>query len=615
MPYSPFNPDLSAVASPMDETEEERLARLLRARGPRPPAALDLASAPTPDTPPLSLSTPMARPAEEPPAALPTLAQDRLARPVPQLSPVQQATRPLTNPTEIEPTSPTVGPPMEEQQLTRPGAHWRDELTESPLTAAQPPTTMAQPGAAPVTPARRLPVSVRDEVGAMPDRGAERYQYTGHGPVGRLKAGFSNVVNAPPIQASGGSSGMVAGEALGGLLGRFIGGVVRPQSAGEYKYQKDLALWQQRQEAASKAATEESNRGDAYMRATGLDLDGNPLFGTVTKRMVAENQAKHWEGLRDAAQMRGEIGLRNLDRKSLNDIFKSLESGAFEPTDDLKRQLEARTGMTFTGVAGKGTFRAVSRWTDDHGRKHEAQYLVDKNGHAKPIMIDGETEGNAEGASIYAPFTPEAGPSQKQAPAQSAAPQNVAPGRPLENTSASKTDIADNAPYGGFKSREQALGQHSGFVANFKSTRNAWQREQAHEADLAQQQWHHAKKEPVGEGVAEQAAHKTWENRGKILDTEREKQRERVAKYEDALSKIEADVHSKFDEIGGGKFIHWNDGEHSGWLTNEKALDAAKPVGRPAYPMPGGEKTRHTGKLPPRGVKVGEGTMFPNAQP
>lgn len=569
MPYLPLydpatfqQPTPPGVTPSPDEDEEERLARLRRVL-------------PTPiqvnENAPMSGPTPGAVPMVS--APLPSLAQDRLARPAPPPPSLgQQAARDITS--TIQPSSITVGPPIEDRET-------------APVIAPGRPVTVASP----MAPVSRLPVSVRDEVGPMPDRGAEKYQYTGHGPIGRIKAGFSNIVNAPPVQTGGGSPGMVAGEALGGLLGRFIGGVARPQAPGEYKYQKDLTLWQTRQEAASRAATEETQRAHALAQATHRD----PYTGEVDpyyQAMINQKGAltSHYAAQDAAATTRAQALLGRLDESSRRDLFNALAKGTLKPTPELQQKLSVM-GLEYVTPVAKGQLGMLHhRGVDSYGRPIDTYYTWDRaTGFVRPMRVGDETIGaNPDTGGVVLP----PGSFGSETPGTPKAGVTVRPGetggQPFTLEGVPPKGAA--GPLGDFVSSQQALGRLAGHRANWESTFKAWQREKAQDAHLQQQERDLAAQAPDEYSPARAG----WEAKKRQLATEREKQRGQIDKYEDQLSKIEAEVHSKYDELGGGTFIKWRGGEpHSGWEHNPKALEWGG-----GYPMPGGERTRQTGRIP-----------------
>jgi hypothetical protein len=603
VPYLNFDPNMFAPQPPpvpYGPDEEERLARAKQAL---PAITVPPNMMPPPGSasvPPITVAPPSA-----PSPTLPTVAQDRITRPAPQpqlrdeLTATQRPPdaapdeRAIKNLATERPTPPAVA----NQQL-------RDQITETPVlpqsTATERPGAPVAPTAAtPTAAVRRMPLSVSDQVGPMPDRNAERYQ-----PVGRLRSGFQNLRYAPSQPLSGGTPGFMAGEALGGLAGKFLGGVISPRGAAENKYQRDLQLWQAKQEAASKVATEEAQRAHVLAEATHRDPytgEVDPYYAASIAQKTAAGNAATVRA--NALMMNAQTALGRLNETERRDLFNALAKGALKPDAQLQQKLQSM-GFEYVGPTAKGQLGMLHhRGVDAYGRPVDSYYTWDKStGFVKP-MIDATGTGTPpEGVPVLPanPFTSESGTPQGGGVTTrpGAAP---APGQPF----ALQGPPAKGAgPYGDFVSPEQALGRLAGHRANWESTFRAWQREQNEDKALQQQERDHAAQAP-DEFSPSRAS---WEAKKRQLADERKQKQNQIDKYEDQLSKIEAEVHSKYDELGGGNFLKWRTGEHAGWEHDPKALQPSE------YPI-GGEQTKKTGKLPPGYKPLRPNLLNPNAPP
>lgn len=244
----------------------------------------------------------------------------------------------------------------------------------------------------------RMPVSVADQVGAAPDRNDPRYQYTGHGLGGRLKAGFQNLRYGPAGAPSGGGTpGENAGNALGALLGKFLTGAVSPSVVGENKYAHDLGMWQQRQEAMSKAATEEAQRAHMLEQATHRDPytgEVDPYYQAIIGQKGALSQ--HYANMDQAAQVRAQAMLGRLDETSRRDLLKALATGVVKPSPELEQKMR-QMGLEYVPPVGKGQLGMLHhRGVDSQGRVVDSYYTWDKaTGFVKPMRVGEEGDTGA----------------------------------------------------------------------------------------------------------------------------------------------------------------------------------------------------------------------------
>jgi hypothetical protein len=457
----------------------------------------------------------------------------------------------------------------------RPSRDMMSATDDAPVPAQQ--QEMAPP------PHPRMPVNVTDRVGAQPMRDDQRYQ-TDH--MGRLKAGWENFKVGPPLQPVGGTPGERAGEALGGLAGRFLSGVIRPSVVGENRYSRDLNKWQAAQEAASKAATEEAQRAHLLSEATHRDPytgEVDPVYRSLIENRASQQQAR--QKTADAAMLRAQSAVGRLKVQTQGNLLRAMETGVFKPSEDEAKELSS-AGLEWVGKQGaNGVSLVKHRGVDAYGRPVESYYYFDKQAkQIRPVMSGGEV---IENPAMAPP-----------AIGQPAAPQNQAPGPPVATSQPSQpftlpgTPGKGQGPYGDFASPEQALAKLSGYRSQWESTFRAWQQAQQNLDDMKKR----------GNDQIQAASSSDRDRLTDWWTRELDRAQGDVNKHEESLSKIEADVHGKYDEMPG--LVTWREGLHGGWVHNPKAL-----AGRPAYPMPGGEATRKTGRIP--GVKTGPGTMFP----
>lgn len=547
MPYASFDAGMYGAppALPIVDEDEEEKRRLAQAPVPGRPLQIPAADvAPVPVVPPLS-------------------AQSIKAAANEQGGPQVMREQPLALP------------------VGRPDVSGSPVAPISEITPDRGALTAGAPTPAPAAPMVRRPPIVAD-VGQMPDRADPRYAYQGHGVGGRLKAGWDNVRYGGPIQTHGGGMpGEGAGEALGGLLGRFLGGVATPEAGGQAKYARDLGLWQQRSEIANKAANEEAQRAHLIAQSTHRD----PYTGEVDPYVQAGIDQKAAMGAAatkraDAASLNAQTAIGRLKETSRQHVLRALESGTFAPTPEEQAEL-AQAGFRYVGGSKPGQLGMLhQRGVDpDTGRVMDRYFVWDKKtGSIRPATAGGEM---VEGGGLLPPAATGGG----AAPAQETGLGRPGQGQPFQL----EVPAAKGAgPLGDFASPQQALSRLAGHRSAFENAYKAWQREKDESNALAKEEKRVAKQSTVDYSPERSSQEKRLQQ----LAAAKLAQQAKVDKAEDVLSKIENEVHSKYDELGGGDFIKFRPGEHAGWEHKPETLQVGRPTG---YPL--GDETHRTGRI------------------
>jgi hypothetical protein len=457
------------------------------------------------------------------------------------------------------------------------------------------------------------PINVSRNLPPMPMRSDPRYQYPG-GLKNRLGAGLTEmgVASQLPTSNSPDHPGVEMGQSLGHLLGGFIGGVARPQSAYNARYQTDLGRWQQQQEAASKAATEEEARRAQEMHYTGLDVDtGKPLLPIQINRDYKQSQIDKNAAYEKYLDIHGQTLMGNLSERHQKNLTDILKSGVLRPDAEMEAVLE-QNHWKYIPPAAKGQYGQLQTQVRDPetGVIKTHYYVLDKATQTlKPVKMGGEIVTGGADIPFQATNPPNASSQRLDMP--------PLPDKP------DFTSTTGGNPFGGFSTRNAVIAAHHGMGSQWEAATREIQRAQA-AADGEQQKlkdyMEEQEIEPVLDNKGKQKVvdgQLQWKNTGRMQarshgDTDKEQARfEKQADYlqdkVDAAKKsveaatrqrdaIEAEVHKQFDTIPGH---HWR-GPGEGFYLDEKELKAPSGTGGGAqvkdYPL--GNKVRDTGKLP-----------------
>jgi len=565
MPFDP-NPDLLL---PEDDEEKQRRAAQLPNLPPLPPGAGEQTGV---QVFPLPVGGQQSAPLPPTNAGLSSDVTDQMRGAV-----KDAATPPLPPPSEGVSSLPALQSPQTEALV--PSERLRDALTVQAASPRPP-----------------LPLSVSDRVGPMPSYSDSRYHTDD---MGRLRAGWENFKVGPPVQAVGSTPGERMGSAIGGLIGRFGSGVLSPAVVGQNRYKRDLDRWQQGEKAASDAATQEAQRAHLIAESTHENpYTGNPdlFYQSLYDHRASEDESRAKTA--DASMLRAQATMGHLKTQTQANLLKALESGAFTPTEDEKNEL-AMNGITFIGKqAGSGVSLVRIKGQDGMGRPTESDYYFDKN--AKQLMPVTIGMGSV-------------GIGQSPQQGVSAAPLGTAATQPATNqvtsppatftTSPAKGELDPNRfnYYKGFRKREDLDREFEADQDRYKALISDYVGRRRFAEDQANR---------------EQSGDDEGDKKGPNSSTLYEKMLDARKKMLEAAAEIKAKYPAGYVETGegvaapGDSFPFPYIKNYPDRLPTEKKGMPPPIIPTTQYPMPGGEETRKTGKLP-RGVIVGPGTMLP----
>lgn len=427
-----------------------------------------------------------------------------------------------------------------------------DAVPKTPLYQYQPPNITSLPNA----PAPKLTFS-RPSDGAGPTDGGlntavpppgvlpawsapgpattkyNQFMQGGAGQVGGSR--FGNAVRAGAIEAQQANGGGDAGAQLGQTLGRFGAGLVGGLVNGDAA--KQLRFGQEaagfKQAADAEQAKQQADNAAREKYAQTYGRD--PVTGQPTAQ-YSEFQLKQQEAAAKARDAAGKTASEEQD-KDLTRRIQLHNSGSLSDEDETQLAKDLRLSKPMQKAVKDG----------DIEFKHDFNSGTD-------IAINKRT-----GEIQPMPF------------------------------SSAKPDDSKDRTWGEFNTPEDAR-------SALRSYQGQWEQGQRDlkqaQAELKAANDKYKQVSSGGDGLTGPS-----DRTVDYWNTQRESAQKKVDKLQDNVSKLETDVHSKFDQIGGGNYVKWRPAEQGGgWYENPKGLPSAPAKGAGGGYALGGN-TWKSGKL------------------